>query len=39
MIKLTEEEQEIVDRAYEVLSQNEVTAKLTIGAPLPPRKP
>ena len=39
MKELTEQEQEIVDRAYEVLSQNEVTAKLTIGAPVPPKKP
>lgn len=39
MIKLTEQEQEIVDKAYEILAQNEVTAKLTIGAPVPPKKP
>jgi len=39
MIQLTEQEQELVDRAYEILAQNEVTAKLTIGAPIPPKKP
>lgn len=39
MTQLTEQEQEIVDRAYEVLSQNEVTSKLTIGFPIPPKKP
>lgn len=39
MIKLTEQEQEIVDKAYEILSQSEVTSKLTIGAPVPPKRP
>ena len=39
MKELTEQEQELVDKAYEILAQNEVTAKLTIGAPVPPKKP
>lgn len=39
MTKLTEQEQELVDRAYEILAQSEVTAKLTIGAPVPPKRP
>lgn len=39
MIQLTEQEQEIVDKAYEILAQSEVTSKLTIGAPIPPKRP
>ena len=39
MKELTEQEQELVDKAYEILAQTEVTAKLTIGAPVPPKKP
>lgn len=39
MKELTHEEQAIVDKAYEVLAQNEVTKTLTIGAPIPPKKP
>ena len=39
MKELTEQEQEIVDKAYEVLAQNEVTKTLTIGFPIPPKKP
>lgn len=39
MIKLTEQEQELVDKAYAILAQSEVTAKLTIGAPVPPKRP
>lgn len=39
MKELTEQQQEIVDRAYEILAQDEFTAKLTIGAPVPPKRP
>ncbi len=39
MKELTEQEQELVDKAYEILSQSEVTSKLTIGAPIPPKRP
>lgn len=39
MKELTPEQQAIVNRAYEVLAQNEVTKTLTIGFPIPPKKP
>ena len=39
MKELTPEQQEIVNKAYEVLSQNDVTKTLTIGFPIPPKKP
>ena len=39
MTELTEQEQELVDKAYGILAQSEVTAKLTIGAPIPPKRP
>lgn len=39
MKQLTEKQLELVAKAYEILAQDEETAKLTIGFPIPPKKP
>jgi hypothetical protein len=39
MRELTQEQLELVAKAYEILAQDEVTAKLMIGFPIPPKKP
>jgi len=38
MKELTKEQQDIINKAYEILSQNEFTKTLVIGAPVPQPK-
>ena len=39
MKELTQEQQDIINKAYEILSQDEFTKTLIIGFPIPPKKP